>query len=500
LRTCRLPACCLLALVLLAPLFAAPSARAQQQAFQTTAPFAILMDSDTGAVLFERAADDLMVPASMAKLMTAEVLFDQIAKGKVSLDEEFVISEGAWRRGGAPSRGSSMFAALNSKVKVSDLILGIAVVSGNDAAIAIAEGVAGSEGAFATRMTARARELGLKKSVFANATGMGDPEQKVTARELALLANHIIKTYPELYKAFGQRDFTWNKIPQKNRNNLLTMDIGADGLKTGNIAESGFGVVASAVQNGQRLIVVVNGMKSSKERDDEARRILAWGFRSFETRDLFAAGEVIGEAKVFGGEPGAVPLVARGPVRALVPLSVRGEGDVPSSATGGSLGNRVASFLVDLPVGEPSPLVRLHQVTHQMREHTDTGDAVGADTLVRIGGFAPPTLHAVGARAANGMARHFFNLVVTNVPGPQFPLYAAGARMLEMFPVVPLAKGQAVSIGLTSYDGGVYYGLNGDRGAMGDLDVLAGMVDESLEELLETLRQTPMTPVRGDDR
>ena len=139
-------------------------------------------------------------------------------------------------------------------------------------------------------------------------------------------------------------------------------------------------------------------------------------------------------------------------------------------------------------------------VTHQMREHTDTGDAVGADTLVRIGGFAPPTLHAVGARAANGMARHFFNLVVTNVPGPQFPLYAAGARMLEMFPVVPLAKGQAVSIGLTSYDGGVYYGLNGDRGAMGDLDVLAGMVDESLEELLETLRQTPMTPVRGDDR
>ncbi len=304
---------------LVAALLASRAAHAQQQAFQTTAPFAILMDSDTGAVLFERAADDLMVPASMAKLMTAEVLFEQIAKGKISLDDEFPISEGAWRRGGAPSRGSSMFAALNSKVKVSDLILGIAVVSGNDAAIAIAEGVAGTEGAFATRMTARARELGLKKSVFANATGMGDPDQKVTARELAILANHIIKTYPELYKAFGQRDFTWNKIPQKNRNNLLTMDIGADGLKTGNIAESGFGVVASAVQNGQRLIVVVNGMKTSKDRDDEARRILAWGFRSFETRELFPANEVIGEARVFGGDPGAVPLVAKGPVRALVP-------------------------------------------------------------------------------------------------------------------------------------------------------------------------------------
>ncbi|MFP5070810.1 WS/DGAT/MGAT family O-acyltransferase [Pseudonocardia nantongensis] len=182
------------------------------------------------------------------------------------------------------------------------------------------------------------------------------------------------------------------------------------------------------------------------------------------------------------------PVGGSSTVRALVPLSVRGEGDVPSSATGGSLGNRVASFLVDLPVGEPSPLVRLHQVTHQMREHTDTGDAVGADTLVRIGGFAPPTLHAVGARAANEMSRHFFNLVVTNVPGPQFPLYAAGAQMLEMFPVVPLAKGQAVAVGLTSYNGGVYYGLNGDRDAMPDLEVLAGMVNESLDELLETLR------------
>ncbi|MDN5918575.1 MAG: wax ester/triacylglycerol synthase family O-acyltransferase [Pseudonocardia sp.] len=182
------------------------------------------------------------------------------------------------------------------------------------------------------------------------------------------------------------------------------------------------------------------------------------------------------------------PVVGSSSVRAMVPLSVRGEGDVPSSAAGGSLGNRVASFLVDLPVGEPSPLVRLHQVTHAMREHTDTGRSVGADTLVRIGGFAPPTLHALGARAASVMSRHIFNLVVTNVPGPQFPLYAAGARMLEMFPVVPLAKGQAVAIGLTSYDGGVYYGLNGDRDAMEDLDVLAGMVRESLDELLGTLR------------
>lgn len=176
------------------------------------------------------------------------------------------------------------------------------------------------------------------------------------------------------------------------------------------------------------------------------------------------------------------PVLGSSSVRALVPLSVRGEADVPSSA--GSLGNRVASFLVDLPVGEPSPVVRLHHVAHAMREHTATGQSVGADTLVRIGGFAPPTLHALGARAASGFSRRIFNLVVTNVPGPQFPLYAAGAKMLEMFPVVPLAKGQALAIGLTSYDGGVYYGFNGDRDAMPDVDVLAGMVDEALDELL----------------
>jgi len=173
-------------------------------------------------------------------------------------------------------------------------------------------------------------------------------------------------------------------------------------------------------------------------------------------------------------------------VRAMVPLSVRGEADVPSSATGGSPGNRVASFLVDLPVGEPSPVVRLHHLAHAMREHTTSHPSVGADTLVRIGGFAPPTLHALGARAASGMSRRIFNLMVTNVPGPQFPLYAAGARMLEMFPVVPLAKGQALAVGLTSYNGGVYYGFNADRDAMSDVDVLAGLVGEALDELVGT--------------
>jgi len=181
------------------------------------------------------------------------------------------------------------------------------------------------------------------------------------------------------------------------------------------------------------------------------------------------------------------PVTPSSTVRAMVPLSVRGEADVPSSAGGGALGKRVASFLVDLPVGEASPVVRLHHVTHAMREHTATHPSVGAGTLVRIGGFAPPTLHALGARAASGMSKRIFNLMVTNVPGPQFPLYVAGARMLEMFPVVPLAKGQALAIGLTSYDGGVYYGFNADRDAMPDVDVLAGGIDESLDELVGTV-------------
>jgi WS/DGAT/MGAT family acyltransferase len=186
------------------------------------------------------------------------------------------------------------------------------------------------------------------------------------------------------------------------------------------------------------------------------------------------------------------PVTASSTVRAMVPLSVRSEAQsITEAGTGaaldGTLGNRVSSFLVDLPVGEANPVVRLHQVAHQMREHTAGGRSVGAETLVAIGGFAPPTLHALGARAASGLSKRVFNLVVTNVPGPQVPLYAAGAKMLEMFPVVPLAKGQALSIGLTSYDGGVFYGFNADRDAMGDVEHLAGMIEESLDELVGSL-------------
>ncbi|SDH02630.1 D-alanyl-D-alanine carboxypeptidase (penicillin-binding protein 5/6) [Bosea robiniae] len=289
------------------------------QNFQSQAPFAVLLDSDTGAVLYEKAADELMVPASMAKLATVLVAFQELSAGRLSLDSEIGISENAWRKGGAPSGGSAMFAIINSRIKLSDILQGIIVQSGNDASIALAEAIAGDEATFARIMTERVRGLGLTKSVFRNATGMPDPQQRVTARELALLADHIIKTYPELYKIFGQREFTWNKIRQQNRNPLLAMDIGADGLKTGNIDEAGFGLVGSAVQNGQRLIVVVNGLKTGRDRATEARKLLEWGFRAFERREIFAAGETVGEASVYGGAKGRVALRSKGAVSLLLP-------------------------------------------------------------------------------------------------------------------------------------------------------------------------------------
>jgi D-alanyl-D-alanine carboxypeptidase (penicillin-binding protein 5/6) len=212
-----------------------------------------------------------------------------------------------------------MFALVNSRVKLGDILQGLIVQSGNDAAIALAEAVAGTEANFARLMTERVRALGLSKSVFRNATGMADPEQKVTARELARLSDHLIKTYPDLYKIFGQREFTWNKIKQQNRNPLLAMDIGADGLKTGNVDDSGYGLVGSAVQKDQRLIVVVAGLKNARDRASEGRKLLEWGFRSFEQRQVFAADETVGEASVYGGDKGRVALKARGPINLLVP-------------------------------------------------------------------------------------------------------------------------------------------------------------------------------------
>jgi D-alanyl-D-alanine carboxypeptidase (penicillin-binding protein 5/6) len=294
------------------------SGPALAQAFQTSAPTAILMDADSHAVLFEKNADELVAPASMAKTMTAEIVFNELKNGRLTMDNEFTVSENAWRKGGAGSGGSAMFARVNTPIRLEDLLRGLIVQSGNDAAIAIAEGIAGTEENFARMMNDRARQIGLTKSTFRNATGYGEPDQKVTVRDLAKLALHIIETYPDYYKIFGEREFTWNKIRQQNRNPLLSMDIGADGLKTGNIDESGYGLIGSAVQNGQRLIVVVNGLKTAKDRANESRKLLDWGFRAFEARQLFAENQVVGEAQVFGGDRRSVPLVSKKPIRVLV--------------------------------------------------------------------------------------------------------------------------------------------------------------------------------------
>ncbi|WP_407154032.1 D-alanyl-D-alanine carboxypeptidase family protein [Bradyrhizobium sp. STM 3557] len=294
-------------------------ARKDEGGFEGDAPTAILIEATSGSVLFEKNADELRAPSSMMKLMTAEVVFHAVKEGAVKLTDEYRISENAWRRGGAPSGTSTMFAALNSKVSVDDLLHGAVIQSGNDACIALAEGMAGNEKIFAADfMTKRARELGLTKSTFANSNGLPDPGNKMTVRELAMLARHIILDYPEFYKLFGEKEFTWNKIRQLNRNPLLNAMEGADGLKTGYTKEGGYGMVGSAVQNGTRLIVVVNGLEDSDDRATEAKKMLEWGFRNFETRTLFAANQPIGYAKVFGGDTGSVQLSSPEPVKVMV--------------------------------------------------------------------------------------------------------------------------------------------------------------------------------------
>ena len=295
-------------------------AKKDENAFDGDAPTAILMEATSGSILFEKNADELRAPSSMMKLMTVEVIFNAIKEGKINLTDEFRISENAWRRGGAPSGGSTMFAAINSKVPVDDLLHGAIIQSGNDSCIALAEGMAGSERKFANDfMTKRARELGLTKSTFGNSNGLPDPDNKMTVRELAMLARHIILDYPEFYKLFGEREFTWNKIRQQNRNPLLNSLNGADGLKTGYTKEGGYGLVGSAVQNGLRLIVVINGLDDPDDRAQEAKKMLEWGFRNFEARTLFAENQLVGYARVFGGESRSVKLASPQPIKVMVP-------------------------------------------------------------------------------------------------------------------------------------------------------------------------------------
>jgi D-alanyl-D-alanine carboxypeptidase (penicillin-binding protein 5/6) len=279
------------------------------QAMETIAREAIIMDSTTGEVLFEKNADTPMAPASMSKLMTVYMIFERLRDGRLSLDDTFTVSENAWRKGGAKSGSSTMFLDPGTRVRVEDLIHGIIVQSGNDASIVIAEGLAGSEEAFALEMTARARGLGLQGSVFKNATGWPDPGHQMTARDLAILAIRTIEDFPEYYHYYAEKEFTYNGIRQTNRNPLIYKDIGADGLKTGHTQDSGYGLAASAKRGERRLVLVVNGLLSRKARGREPERLLEWGFREFNNYTLFKAGDRVTEADVWLGQNMAVPLV-----------------------------------------------------------------------------------------------------------------------------------------------------------------------------------------------
>jgi D-alanyl-D-alanine carboxypeptidase (penicillin-binding protein 5/6) len=319
---------CLLAVIVVAGIACGSIAFAANQSVQgakkddggydTDAPTAILIEASSGSVLFEKNADELRAPSSMMTLMTAELVFRAIKQGDIKLTDQFMVSENAWRRGGAPAGGPTMFAAIHSRVPVDDLLRGAIIQNGNDSCMILAEGIAGNEKAFAEMMTKRARELGLTQSTFANSSGLPDPGNRMTVRELGKLARHIIQTYPDFYKLFNEREFTWNKIRQQNRNALLNSLEGADGLKTGFTKEGGYGMVGSAVQNGMRLIVVVNGVDDPDDRITEAKKLLEWGFRNFEARTLFAAQQPVGYAKVFGGESRSIKLASPEPIKVMV--------------------------------------------------------------------------------------------------------------------------------------------------------------------------------------
>jgi D-alanyl-D-alanine carboxypeptidase (penicillin-binding protein 5/6) len=349
----------------------------EEGGFDGDAPTAILIEATSGSVLFEKNADELRAPSSMMKLMTAEVVFHAIKQGDVKLTDEYRISENAWRRGGAPSGTSTMFAALNSKVSVDDLLHGALIQSGNDACIALAEGIAGNEHTFATEnMTKRARELGMTKSTFANSNGLPDPGNKMTVRELSTLARYIIRTYPEFYKLFGEKEYTWNKIRQPNRNPLLNSLEGADGLKTGYTKEGGYGMVGSAVQNGIRLIAVVNGLEDSEDRATETKKMLEWGFRNFEVRTLFAAQQPVGYAKVFGGDSGSVRLSSPDPINVMV----------QKNGTDKLIARIVYSGPVRAPItpGQPVGIVRVWRGTAiAMEAPVFAADAVGKGSTMR---------------------------------------------------------------------------------------------------------------------
>ncbi|MEN8237196.1 MAG: D-alanyl-D-alanine carboxypeptidase family protein [Pseudomonadota bacterium] len=292
-----------------------PLSSAAMPTFRTMAKQAILIDANTGKILFEKDAYTLMYPSSMTKIMTAYMVFDQLKQGRLQLDDAFTVSKYAWRKG-----GSRMFLNVDTQARVEELIRGVIVQSGNDASIVLAEGLSGNETAFAAEMSKRAHELGAKNTTFRNATGWPDPKHLSTAYDLAILSDRLIKDFPDYYQTyFAETEYTYNKIRQMNRNPLLYRNIGADGLKTGQTSVGGFGLVASAVQKGMRLILVINGLKTKGERARESESLMLWGFRNFLTPHIYAAGEEVVRANLWLGNEPDVGLVAEKDLYVTVP-------------------------------------------------------------------------------------------------------------------------------------------------------------------------------------
>ncbi len=327
-------------------------------AVETTAREAFLIDATTGRVLLEKDADVSMPPASMSKIMTTYMVFERLEDGRLSLDDELLVSEKAWRKG-----GSKMYVEVDKMARVEDLLRGVIVQSGNDACIVLAEGLSGTEEAFAEEMTRKGREIGLTGSSFTNSTGWPDPNQRMTARDLATLAQRIIADFPDYYHYYVETEFTYAGIRQWNRNPLLYKSLGADGLKTGHTEEAGYGLTASAVQGDRRLILVLNGLQSRKARAEESARLIGWAFREYGNYALFKPGETVEEAPVWLGAAPFVPLVAGDGVTVTLSRKARRdmqvkvvyEGPIPAPI---APGQELARLVISAP-GEDTVVVPL---------------------------------------------------------------------------------------------------------------------------------------------
>ncbi len=343
---------------------------------KTKAQYAYLIDADTGYVMFDKKADTPMHPASMSKLMTAYMIDEAVKKGDYTLESEFTVSENAWKKGGAKTGGSTMFLKPQQKVKLKDLLQGIIVQSGNDACIVVAENMAGTEESFAAKMTQKAKKMGLQHSTFRNATGIPHPEHLMSAKDLALLATHIINDYPEHYQIYSQKEFTYNGIKQGNRNPLLYSLDGADGLKTGHTQQSGYGLTASVkTKDGRRLILVINGLKSMNDRASEARKLMGWGLSHFQNIDLLRPDKSVVKIPVWLGKEQVVHAVPEKHITETYPI----DDEIKSTSTVQYLTPVIA------PVKKGQKLGTI--TTHLANGKEVQTDLVAAENVQKVGLF-----------------------------------------------------------------------------------------------------------------